>query len=90
MVKYYKEVTTVQKELTSIQCDKCLKVYVDAEQEDNCITSMNDMFELGEFHSISITGGYGSVFGDGNIVQADICQHCLQNLIGQFCRITER
>lgn len=31
--------------------------------------------------------GYGSVWQDGAHVAADICEQCLQHLIGDFCRV---
>jgi hypothetical protein len=39
--------------------------------------------------AIRFRAGYGSVFGDGNLVEADICQHCLQEVLGKYLRITE-
>ena len=45
--------------------------------------------ELQEWHHIDFVGGYSSVFGDGVIVQANICQDCLLELIGNFCRMSE-
>jgi len=32
--------------------------------------------EFHEFVSIDLKAGYGSIFGDGNDVQVDLCQHC--------------
>lgn len=45
--------------------------------------------ELQERTAIRFRAGYGSVFGDGNLVEADICQHCLQEVFGKYLRITE-
>ncbi len=75
----------VQKEIdepVSITCDKCKKTfsYADADQS---------MMEIQEFIRISFRGGYGSVFGDGTAVECDICQHCLKDLIGTFCRTAD-
>lgn len=92
MVKFYKEVTTQQ--LTAIKCDKCNKVYHSEEEEMRdgmtVITDLKDTFEIEEFHHINFTGGYESVFGDQNKVECDLCQHCLKELIGEYCKITER
>jgi len=49
-----------------IRCDRC-----------------GHLAELGEveFHemaSLDLKAGYGSIFGDGNDVQIDLCQHCLK------------
>ena len=43
-----------------------------------------DIMEFQEFHHIDFVGGYGSVFGDGNRVRCDICQHCLKDIIVGF------
>lgn len=32
-------------------------------------------------------GGYGSVFGDGDTLVLDMCQHCLKQKLGEFVRI---
>ena len=55
----------------AIECDVCHKGF-DPEV---------DIFETQEFLCIDFRGGYGSVFGDENKVQCDICQHCLKELI---------
>ncbi len=93
MVKHLQEKMITQKVIISIECDKCHKVYLNSEEEvidgQHHITAMNDMFEIQEFHHIKFTGGYGSEFGDGDKVECDICQHCLKEMIGSFCRITE-
>ncbi len=36
---------------------------------------------------LRFAGGYGSVFGDGARVEADLCQYCIKELIGPFCRV---
>jgi hypothetical protein len=41
-----------------------------------------------EFVSIDQVAGYGSVFGDGNRVRLDLCPACLQQLVGEWIRIT--
>ena len=60
-----------------IRCDRC-----------------EQLFEHGdaEFHeavSIDLKAGYGSVFGDGNVVQIDLCQQCLKLTLGRWLRIVE-
>lgn len=54
---------------------------------DVCKTEYSDIMEVQEFHHINFTGGYGSVFGDGNKVSCSICQHCLYKLIKEFIKI---
>ena len=75
MIKY-KKIMVEQKEWEEMQCDKCKKVY-----------APTDFLEVQEFHHVSFCGGYGSVFGDESSVYCDLCQHCLKELIGSFCRI---
>lgn len=79
MKNYIEEkVEAIRQTLVSIVCDKCKKEY-----------GADDILEIQEFQLIKFTGGYGSVFGDMLTVEADICQHCLKELIGSFCRCTD-
>lgn len=73
-----KEVDTKKKQLVSITCDKCHKVYSVEDDEKEC------RLEIQEFHRIDFVGGYSSVFGDETKVQCDICQHCLHEMIKDF------
>jgi hypothetical protein len=73
-----KEVEVVQKEVVAKICDKCgLEVSV-----------LGDTYEAQEFHHIRFQGGFGSVFGDGNNVECDLCQKCLMEFIEPHYRIT--
>ena len=45
--------------------------------------------EFHEFTSIEHRAGYGSVFGDGNDVEVDLCQHCLKVTLGSWIRVTD-
>jgi antitoxin CcdA len=65
--------------IESMTCDKCGTEY---NYED-------DMFECQEFHHINFVGGYGSVFGDGDQIECDICQDCLKKMIDGHYRWTE-
>jgi hypothetical protein len=68
----YGEQKVVEKVVTKITCDRCKKeIEGDLEQQ--------------EMHNIRFTGGYGSVFGDMNEIDCDLCQYCLFDLIGDFC-----
>lgn len=55
---------------------------------DRCSRSItpDDCSEWEEKQLIRFTGGYGSVFGDGTQVECDLCQSCVEALIGAFCR----
>ncbi len=56
-------------------CDRCGKKI-----------TPDDVFEWEEKYLVRFTGGYGSVFGDGEQIECDLCQACLYELIGPFCR----
>ncbi len=62
-------------EETALVCDRCGREITPEEHS-----------EWGEALRLRFTGGYGSVFGDGSRVEADLCQHCVKELIGPFCR----
>lgn len=44
--------------------------------------------EFSEMICIHMKAGYGSIFGDGNDVQVDLCQHCLKLTLGQWLRVS--
>jgi hypothetical protein len=73
MINYKKEMVE-QSIPTNMICDVCKKEY-DFEK---------DVIETQEFQHIRISGGYGSVFGDGSRLQADICQNCFKKLMGEY------
>jgi hypothetical protein len=45
--------------------------------------------EWDEHISIAFRGGYYSIFGDGNEVELDLCQHCFKEVLGQWIRVTD-
>jgi antitoxin CcdA len=63
-----------QKIVDKVVCDVCKKEFDDKV----------DWEEVQEFHCIDFVGGYGSIFGDGVTMKADICQHCLKKLVGEY------
>ena len=70
---YFEDIPILEKQLTAIQCNRCKKViYPD------------DIVEWQEFISLRITPGYGSVWGDGNIVRLDLCQQCAYDLFREY------
>lgn len=74
MIKYKTE--TEEKQIpVGVVCDICKKEYG---------YSGNECFEAQEFQHIRVHGGYGSVFGDGSVLKADICQHCFQKIFGKY------
>lgn len=58
-------------------CDRCGR-----------IIPPSDHTEDQERLAIDFTAGYAGVFGDGNHVRADFCQHCVKKVLGRWLRIT--
>ena len=71
---FFKDVKTVKKEIVGFQCSKCKKFF----------NAETNMFEFQEVVQINIDAGYGSVFGDGNRYTATFCQHCFNDIAGQY------
>jgi len=67
MIKYKKEQREVDI-FVSVTCDKCGKEFTDEMQTQ-------------EFLYIRDVGGYSSIFGDGEDINFDICQHCLYEFL---------
>ena len=80
-MKNYIKKRRVQEELISITCDCCKKEYP---------TTPDIEFETEEFLSLQKIAGYVSIFGDGNIIELDMCQHCVKKILGKYLRIEER
>lgn len=72
-----KVILTEHQEVIAVSCDCCGRVY----------TKDQDELEIEEFQFIRFIGGYGSIFGDGNSCEVDICQHCVDTMLGKFIRI---
>lgn len=61
------------REIVAVVCDRCgLRVESD------------DWIERQEMLRWSMTGGYGSLVGDGERVSLDLCQKCVQEVLGEF------
>lgn len=73
----YKTKRVSAKYVAAIVCDVCKKRY--EASDDEC--------ELQEFLHVNFVGGYGSVFGDGSHVTANICQKCLKERLGDILAI---
>lgn len=57
-----------------------------------CNRSMDpssDFIEYQEALIISYRAGYGSLFGDGNLVESTLCQQCMNEVLGPWLKITE-
>lgn len=60
-----------------LRCDRCGRLADVSEPE------------FQEFVSIDLRAGYASIFGDGNDVQLDLCQHCLKATLGTWLRVSD-
>lgn len=78
-MKIFHEELKLQREVSGKRCDCCGVGYY---------TSHN-LNELQEFLCFEFTGGYGSIFGDGENFECDLCQHCLKKLLGKYIRKVE-
>lgn len=78
-MKKFKEVIEKNLVLETITCDCCKKEF----------ELKKDDMEIQEMHHIGFTGGFDSVFGDGNFVECDLCQRCLDKLVGKYLRIND-
>jgi len=58
-------------------CDKCRKVARKDEEPE----------EFQAFLHIEKYCTFGSVFGDGNVMRVDLCQHCAKELLGEYAEI---
>lgn len=54
---------------------------LDSLECDICHTNYDDMMDVQEFIKINYVGGFRSIFGDGNRLQIDICQHCFKRIL---------
>lgn len=66
---------TVQ-ELAACICDRCRRRLTPAEPG-----------EWQERLSFDQDCGFDSVFGDGNTISLDLCQHCIKELLGQWLHV---
>lgn len=58
---------------------------------DRCGREMQSESHDGEWEerlAITFWGGYNSIFGDGNLVECDLCQQCVKDMLEKYLRIT--
>lgn len=64
---------------------------VTAKTCDRCgLEADSDTLELQEFLSIERIGGFGSKFGDGQLIRLDLCQHCVKTVLGEWIRVGKK
>lgn len=64
----------MEKNTQSPVCSRCSKI-------------LDDILEHQESMQIQFRAGYGSVFGDGNVVTSTLCQECVQEVLGPWLTI---
>ena len=67
-----------EEQIAAYICDRCKKRVGD------------DWIERQEMLRWRKFGGYGSVFGDGNLITLDLCQSCTKEVLGDFIQIHEQ
>lgn len=72
-MKNYKVELREVPQVISITCDVCKKDY-------------DNTFDTQEFLTYTNSCGYGSVFGDGTLIELDMCQHCQKSMLDQYFR----
>lgn len=74
-MRKYELVEVKERQLTEWTCSVCGR------------DLLEDDMEKQEVFSFSQVCGYTSVFGDGNEIYIDICQHCMKERLGEFCTV---
>ena len=74
-MKTFKTVTT--QKVTALVCDGC---GLEAKPDD---------YEFHEFITINHRCGYGSIHGDGNKIETDLCQQCFADMCGESLRVID-
>jgi hypothetical protein len=78
-MRFYREGTKLVNYLSLVKCNQCGKEFSNAEEE------FYDSEEIvpDVVHQFKISFGYGSKF-DGNSIQFDLCDECLEKLKNSF------
>ncbi|EPL4467567.1 hypothetical protein MC862_003771 [Proteus mirabilis] len=65
-------------------------IVISAKSCDRChFHTEKDEPEFHEFLSIDRQAGFGSIFGDGNHLTLDLCQHCVKALLNPWLSVSE-
>lgn len=70
-----KDIETTIYEVIGFECDRCGRID-------------DDSLEIQEIFHFKTIGGYSSVWGDGAIVEAVLCQHCVKELFEPFAKVS--
>jgi hypothetical protein len=75
MMKTFKTVTT--QKIMALVCDGC------------GLEAKTDDYEFHEFISVKQRCGYGSIHGDGNNIETDLCQQCFADMCGDTLKVID-
>ena len=50
---------------------------------------VTDFDEWQERLEVNFRAGYGSIFGDENVIRGVFCQHCVKELLGQWLKVDQ-
>lgn len=65
-------------------------IVISAKYCDRCNLFAEKMSpEFHEFLSIDQKVGFGSIFGDGNRLKLDLCQHCVKALLNSWLSVSK-
>ena len=76
-MKTFKTVT--MQKVTTLVCDGC-----------GLDTNADGDYDFQEFISINHDCGYGSIHGDGNQIDIDLCQQCFADMCGDTLRVMDK
>lgn len=62
---------------------------LDATPCSRCQRDLSDVEENQESMLVQFRAGYGSVFGDGNVVTGTFCQYCVQEVLGPYLLVLD-
>lgn len=86
-MKNFKEIKISEKKIVSVTCDKCGKTICFTDNDFAFKGSnVHEMFDYQNWLHFNFTGGYNSIFGDGNEYECDLCQQCTKKLLGNYLR----
>ena len=74
----YETQEVVEQVVSGFTCNKCGKEY-----------TSEDIIEMQEAFVYENTGGYSSVFGDGNRYEIVLCQNCAYDLLADYAHTLE-
>jgi len=55
---------------------------------DRCQTPLLESVDLGEVLHVRLHAGYGFAWGDGNLVELELCDACAHALLAPYARVT--